>query len=155
MKFRTIASGGMIAALYAVLTVSLAPLSYGPVQFRLSEGLTLLPYFLPEAVPGLAVGCLVANLFGGYGALDVIVGTGATLLAAVLSRRMPTLWLAGLPPVLVNMLMIGGMLHILLETPLLPTCLYVGLGQAGACYLVGLPLMRALEERRILRREIS
>ena len=74
MKLRTLALGGMVAALYAALTVLLAPLSYGPVQLRFSEGLTLLPYFLPEAVPGLAAGCLIANLFGGYGAVDVVVG---------------------------------------------------------------------------------
>ena len=97
MKLRTLALGGMVAALYAALTVLLAPLSYGPVQLRFSEGLTLLPYFLPEAVPGLAAGCLIANLFGGYGAVDVVVGTGATLLAGVLSRRMPCLWMAALP----------------------------------------------------------
>ena len=153
MKLRTLALGGMVAALYAALTVLLAPLSYGPVQLRFSEGLTLLPYFLPEAVPGLAVGCLIANLFGGYGAVDVIVGTGATLLAALLTRRMPRLWMAALPPVLVNMLLVGGMLHVLVGTPLAATCLYVGLGEAGACFLIGLPLMRSLERRGILRRD--
>lgn len=153
MKLRNLALGGMVAALYAALTVLLAPLSYGPVQLRFSEGLTLLPYFLPEAVPGLAAGCLIANLFGGYGAVDVIVGTGATLLAALLTRRMPRLWMAALPPVLVNMLLIGGMLHVLVGTPLAATCLYVGLGEAGACFLIGLPLMRSLERRGILRRD--
>ena len=153
MRLRTLALGGMVAALYAALTVLLAPLSYGPVQLRFSEGLTLLPYFLPEAVPGLAAGCLIANLFGGYGAVDVIVGTGATLLAALLTRRMPRLWMAALPPVLVNMLLIGGMLHVLVGTPLAATCLYVGLGEAGACFLIGLPLMRSLERRGILRRD--
>ena len=153
MKLRNLALGGMVAALYAALTVLLAPLSYGPVQLRFSEGLTLLPYFLPEAVPGLAAGCLIANLFGGYGAVDVIVGTGATLLAALLTRRMPRLWMAALPPVLVNMLLIGGMLHVLVGTPLAATCLYVGLGGAGACFLIGLPLMRSLERRGILRRD--
>lgn len=152
MKLRALALGGMVAALYAGLTVLLAPLSYGPVQFRFSEGLTLLPYFLPEAVPGLAVGCLIANLFGGYGAVDVFVGSGATLLAGVLTSRMPRLWMAALPPVGVNMLLIGGMLHVLVGTPLVATCLYVGLGEAGACFLVGFPLMRVLEGRGILRR---
>lgn len=155
MKLRNLALGGMVAALYAALTVLLAPLSYGPVQLRFSEGLTLLPYFLPEAVSGLAAGCLIANLFGGYGAVDVVVGTGATLLAAVLTRRMPRLWMAALPPVLVNMLLIGGMLHVLVGTPLAATCLYVGLGEAGACFLIGLPLMRSLERRGILRRDVG
>ena len=155
MKFRPLALGGMIAALYAALTVLLAPLSYGPVQFRFSEGLTLLPYFLPEAIPGLTVGCLIANLFGGYGAIDGIVGSGATLLAGVLSYRMPHLGLAALPPILVNMLLIGGMLHVLIGVPLVATCFYVGLGEAGACYLVGFPLMRSLEKRGILRRGVG
>lgn len=153
MKLRTLALGSMVAALYAALTVLLAPLSYGPVQFRFSEGLTLLPYFLPEAIPGLAVGCLIANLFGGYGAIDVVVGSGATLLAGVLTHRMPALWMAALPPVLVNMLLIGGMLHVLVGAPLVATCLYVGLGEAGACFLVGFPLMRSLERRGVLKRD--
>ena len=85
----------------------------------------------------------------------MVVGTGATLLAGVLSRRMPCLWMAALPPVLVNMLLIGGMLHVLVGTPLAATCLYVGLGEAGACFLIGLPLMRSLERRGILRRDVG
>lgn len=152
MKFRRLAIGGLIAALYAVLTVTLAPFSYGPVQFRVSEGLTLLPFFLPEAVPGLFLGCVIANFFGGYGMVDMAVGSAATLLAAFLSRRMPTLFLAALPPVLVNMVMIGAMLHFLVGVPFLATSFYVALGEAGACFLAGLPLMRALERQGILKR---
>ena len=85
----------------------------------------------------------------------MVVGTGATLLAGVLARRMPCLWMAALPPVLVNMLLIGGMLHVLVGTSLAATCLYVGLGEAGACFLIGLPLMRSLERRGILRRDVG
>ena len=104
MKLKTLASGAMIAALYAVLTVAMAPISYGPVQLRVSEALTLLPFYRPEAVLGLFAGCVVANFFGGYGLVDMIVGSCATLIAALLTRRAPNLWLAALPPVLSNAL---------------------------------------------------
>ncbi len=153
MKFKSLASGAMIAALYAVLTVAMAPISYGPVQLRVSEALTLLPWYLPEAVPGLFVGCVVANFFGGYGLVDMVAGSCATLIAAILTRRAHKLWLAALPPVLANMLIIGTMLHLLIDVPLVMTCVYVGLGEACACYILGVPLMKILERRGMLRRE--
>ena len=152
MKLKTLATGAMIAALYAVLTVALAPISYGPVQLRVSEALTLLPWYLPGAVPGLFVGCVVANFFGGYGLVDMVAGSCATLIAAILTRRARTLWLAALPPVLSNMLIIGVMLHILIDVPLIMTCVYVGLGEACACYILGVPLMKIMERRGILKR---
>ncbi|MDR1732022.1 MAG: QueT transporter family protein [Synergistaceae bacterium] len=153
MKIKSLALSAMLAALYAALTIVLTPISFGPLQFRVSEALTLLPFYLPEAVPGLFAGCVLANFFGGYGMPDVIAGGGATLLAAWLSSKMPCLWLAALPPVVVNMFVIGTMLHLLIDnTPLWSTIIYVGLGQAGACWIVGYPLMLALEKRKILHR---
>jgi uncharacterized membrane protein len=154
-KYARLALGAMIAALYAVVTVALAPISYGPVQLRVSEALTLLPFYLPEAIPGLFVGCVLANFFGGYGVADVVVGGSATLLAAFLTRKMPRLWFAALPPVLVNMVFIGVLLHVLADVPLWGAMLYVGIGQAGACYLLGYPLMKALEARGILGRQLA
>ena len=65
----------LFAAVYAALTIALAPISYGPVQFRVSEAMTVLPALFPEAAPGLFIGCFIANLFGGNGALDVIFGS--------------------------------------------------------------------------------
>ena len=122
------------------------------MQFRVSEALTLLPFYLPEAIPGLFAGCVFANFFGGYGLPDMVFGSLATLIAAVLSRKSGNIWLAALWPVVSNMLIIGVMLHILVEVPLLAACLYVGLGEAGACYVVGVPLMKILEVRKILSR---
>jgi uncharacterized membrane protein len=151
MKLKNLALSSMIAALYAALTIILAPISYGQLQFRVSEALTLLPFYIPEAVPGLFVGCVIANCFGGNGLWDVVVGSFATLAAAYLSRKMPWLWLAALPPILVNMLLIGWLLHLLYSLPLWSTVIYVGIGQAGACGLLGYPLMRALEKRGILK----
>ena len=94
---KKIALSGMIAALYVTLTVALSPISFGPVQFRVAEALTLLPFFMPEAIPGLFVGCFLSNLAGGFGLIDIIVGSGATLFAAWLTSKMPNIWLAALP----------------------------------------------------------
>ena len=152
LKIKSLTLGGMVAALYAGVTVALAPISYGPVQFRVAEALTLLPFYIPEAVWGLFVGCLVANYFSPNGALDMLVGSLATLVAACLSRRMPRLWLAALPPVLVNMAAIGTMLHFVADLPLWSTVFYVGAGQAVVCAL-GIPLMRMLEKHKLVKRD--
>ena len=151
MKIKSLALGGMVAALYAGITVALVPISYGPVQFRVAEALTLLPFYIPAAVPGLFVGCIVANYFSPYGMLDMVVGSLATLAAAYLSRRMPRLWLAALPPVLINMTAIGTMLHFVADLPLWSTIFYVGAGQAVSCSL-GIPLMKILEKQKLVKR---
>lgn len=132
-----------IASIYFVLTYVFAPISFGPLQVRVSEALTVLPVFTPAAVPGLFVGCLLSNLLmTTLGPIDVILGSLATLVAAVgtwlLRERKP---LAPLPPVIVNAAVIGLELHIVLGLPLLPTMGYVGLGELVACYMLGYPLM--------------
>lgn len=146
-KLRRVTRGAVIAALYAVLTIVFQPISYGPVQLRVSEALTLLPFLMPEAIPGLFCGCLVANFFGGYGIIDMAVGSAATLLAALVSARMPRLWMAAVPPVVFNAVFVGAMLHYLMDLPLLMTCVYVGLGEAAACFLIGIPLMKIVMRR--------
>ena len=82
---RDIAFAGIIAALYAVLTISLAPISYGVYQIRVAEALTILPFVYPIAMIGLFVGCLVANIFGGNGLPDIVFGSLFTLLAGYLT----------------------------------------------------------------------
>jgi uncharacterized membrane protein len=146
---RFLARSALIAALYALLVLAFAPMSFGPVQFRVAEAMTLLPWLFPEAIPGLFVGCLVSNLFGGLGIVDMLFGSLATLLAAWLTRRMPNLLWAAVPPVLVNALVVGTYLSVLLDVPLAATILYVGLGQAGVCFLLGIPLATLLG--RVLR----
>lgn len=130
----------------------LAPISYGPVQFRVSEVLTLLPFYMPEAVPGLFIGCVFSNFYGGFGLPDMVFGGLATLIAAILTRRSPNIFVGALWPVVSNMIIIGIMLHVLIEAPLIATCIYVGLGEMGACYLLGVPLMKLLERKNILCR---
>lgn len=134
----------MIAALYAVITLVFTPFSYGYGQVRISEILTVLPAFTPAAIPGLFIGCIVGNLGSPLGPVDIAVGSAATLIAAFLSRKMPTKWLVPLPPVICNGLIVGTELHFLLGAPLLLAMLSVAAGEAVACYVGGIPLMLAL-----------
>ena len=109
---KSLARAGMIAAIYAALTLIFAPISFNAVQFRISEAMTVLPILLPEAVPGLAVGCLVANILGGAALPDVIGGTLATLIAAILTRTLrkkPVLAMAS--PVVINGLIVGPLVY--------------------------------------------
>ena len=100
---------GLIAGLYVVLTLPFGQIAFGPIQFRLAEVLTLLPFFTPWAIPGCTIGCLLSNLLFST-PLDVVVGTAATLIAAYLTYKCKWLLLAPLPPILANGLMIGGLL---------------------------------------------
>ena len=122
------------------------------MQFRVSEALTLLPFYMPEAIPGLFIGCVFSNFYGGFGLPDMVFGGLATLIAAILTRKSTNIYVGALWPVVSNMIIIGAMLHILIEVPLIATCVYVGLGEAGACYIVGVPLMMILERRNIICR---
>lgn len=152
-KFSTkdLTLAAVIAATYAALTMTLP--AFGSVQCRVSEALTVLPFLFPAAAPGIAVGCLVANLLSPYGAVDVICGTAASALAAYLTMRMPNRWLAPLPPVLCNGIIVGGMLawyEVGFGARFLPvfavTATGVALGELVACYLFGGLLLGALSK---------
>ena len=86
---KSLVKAALIGSVYCVLVVVFAPISYGPVQIRIAESLTLLPYLWVEAVPGLFIGCLLANMIGGFGIIDVVFGSLATLVAAIMTRKMP------------------------------------------------------------------
>lgn len=148
---RRICVGGVIAALYAVLTLALPMLSYGPVQIRFAEALTVLPFFLPEAIPGLAIGCLVANLLGSPYVLDWVFGTLATLLAALWTSKLKHKWLAPLPPVICNVVIIGAEIAWFEAgfSSAFPAAwayngLTVGVGEVLACYILGMMLVKLL-----------
>ena len=145
-----IALSALIAALYAGLAMALAPLSFGPVQFRVAEALTLLPFFVPEAVPGLFAGCLLSNLLGGFGLADVVLGSAATLAAAWLTSRMPNVWLAAVPPVAVNAAVVGVYLAFLTGTPVWLSVVYIALSQSAICFGVGVPLALYVSHSHVL-----
>lgn len=99
-----LAEAAVIGAIYVVLTLLFAPLSYGEIQIRFSEALTILPFFTPAAIPGLFVGCIIANLFGGAIPVDIIFGSIATLIGAVFTYRLRSCnrFLAPIPPIVSN-----------------------------------------------------
>ncbi len=162
---RFIVTGALIAAAYAGLTYlsNIFGLAYGPIQLRLSEVLTILPVFTPAAIPGLTIGCFIANI-GSFNAADLIFGTFATLIAAILTyflrdikiKEVP--FLAFLPPVVVNAVIIG------LEIAcfyldgytlwgFVISALEVGLGQLIVCYVLGTFFYLAVKKYRIFERE--
>ena len=120
-NIRFLTESAVIAAIYALLTVIFAPISYGLLQVRISEALTVLPAYTPAAIPGLFAGCLIANIIGGNGLLDIIFGSLATLIAAFLSYKMP-------------------------KVPLPVAIEWVALGQVIACYGLGYLLMLQLDK---------
>lgn len=146
---KDLAVGGVIAALYTALTLIFAPISFGEIQFRVSEALTLLPVLTPAAVPGLFVGCLVSNLLAsGAGWMDVVFGSLATLLAAIMTHLLKKhAWLAALMPVVFNGLIVGAVLSHVTALPFLPIAGTVALGEAAVCYMLGLPLINVLRTK--------
>ena len=113
MNIKQLTRAGVTAALYALITVAISPLSYGPFQIRFSEALCILPLLFPECAIGLTVGCFIANFFGGYGAIDIVLGTTATLIGAVgtllagkFIKNVPLLIVGILCPVIANALLI-------------------------------------------------
>ncbi|ACZ18497.1 protein of unknown function DUF988 [Thermanaerovibrio acidaminovorans DSM 6589] len=151
-KVSKLSRAGLIGAAYVALTLAFAPISYGAVQFRVSEVLTLFPFLWPEAAAGLVVGCLISNLLGGLGWVDVVFGTLATGLAAYLTMRARNEYWAALWPVLVNGLVVGGYLSVLLGMPWYLSMAYVAVGEAGVCFGLGVPLVKALRAMPLVSR---
>lgn len=158
---RQITMAAVVAAVYAVLTMALPALSYGQMQIRFSEALTVLPFLFPVTAPGLFVGCLIANLLSPYGLVDIICGSAATLIAAVWTSRMKNRWLAPLPPVLCNGVIIGAMIawYEAGFGPAFPmlfaaNALWVAIGETGACYVLGSILLTALPNIGFFRQMI-
>lgn len=147
---RDLTLAAVIAAIYAALTLFLPIPQYGGVQLRVAEALTVLPFLLPQAVPGLAVGCFIANLLGSPMVADWIFGTLATLLAAVWTSRVKNRWLAPLPPVVCNAAIVGAEVAWFFPEGMAfwpayaLNALSVGLGEWIACYLMGGLLLTAL-----------
>ncbi|MBQ8995187.1 MAG: QueT transporter family protein [Oscillospiraceae bacterium] len=146
-----IAQGALIAASYVVITVAFAPISFGSVQFRVSEALTILPMFTPAAVPGLFLGCLLANLLGGAVFLDILFGSIATLIGAALGRLLRSnRWLVPIPAVITNSLIIPLVLKYGygVDLPYLLQAGYIAVGEILGCYVLGEVLASILLKRK-------
>lgn len=151
-KVTFITHAAIIAALYVVLTfvANALGLASGSIQIRLSEALTILPFFTPAAIPGLFVGCLLSNILTGCALIDIIFGSLATLIGAIgsyLIRR--NKYLVPIPPIIANALIVPFILiygYGLPSSSLLFFVFTVGVGEIISCGILGLLLMRALEK---------
>ena len=148
-KVLFVVQAALIAAIYVVLTyfISAFHLASGAIQVRISEALTVLPFFTPAAIPGLAVGCFLSNLLTGCLPMDVLFGSLATLIGAVgsyLLRRCK--WLVPLPPVLSNIIIVPYVLANVYgaEGSIPFFMITVGIGEVISCYVLGMILMNAL-----------
>ena len=151
---RDLTLAAVVAALYAVMGCfgGIFGLTFGPVQFRFAEALTVLPFLFPATAPGLAIGCLITNLLSPYGPVDVIFGTLATAIAAWLTMKMPKWYLAALPPILVNLVILTPM-WAWAEAGAFNQVFLISLGWNAAtfvltesvvCYVLGTLLLKAL-----------
>lgn len=157
-----IITAALIAAAYAALTFlsNVFGLAYGPIQLRISEVLTILPIFTPAAIPGLTVGCFIANI-GSFNLLDMIFGTFATLIASILTYYLKNIKfknipiLALLPPVLINAIIIGFEISAFFLPEGLSiwgfaiSGIQVGVGQFIVCYILGIPFYLLVQKYRI------
>lgn len=153
-KTRLMTESALIAAVYVALVLLFKPISFGAIQFRIAEALCALPFFSLSAVPGLALGCLLGNFFSGAAMPDVIFGTFATLLAAILSYKLRTVskWLVCLPPILANAVIVPFVLQYAYGVTdgyffLFAT---VGIGEILAVGVLGNVLLLALEGKKEL-----
>ncbi len=140
-----------IAAIYVVLTLVFAPFSFGEIQVRISEALTILPYFTPAAIPGLFVGCLIGNTVGGAIPIDIICGSIATLIGALITYALRRhRMLAPVGPIAANTVIVPFVLRYGYSIPLpIPfMMLTVGIGEVISCAVIGMIVLTALERYR-------
>ena len=158
---RDLTLAALIAAVYVVLTFGIPLPPYAGIQLRVAEAMTVLPFLFPAATPGLVVGCFIVNLFSPY-SLDIVFGTAATLIACLITQRVPNRWLAPLPPVLCNIVIVGAEIA-WYETGFGPGFLAayalnaftVGVGELVACVVLGQLLLTVLPKVPALRPHIA
>lgn len=161
MTIRELTFSAILAAVYAALTLFLPVPQYVGIQLRVAEALTVLPFFFSAATPGLFVGCVIANLFSPF-VLDVVFGSLATLLACLWTGRLNNRWLAPVPPVVCNAVIVGGEIAFA-QTGFGPgfwgafafNAVTVGAGELLACGVFGSVLLTALYRTDVCRRRIA
>lgn len=157
-KTRRLAMSSMIAAIYVILTLLIAPFSFGVLQFRISEALTILPLCTPCAIPGLSIGCFISNLFGaamGQATIwDSLFGTAATLIASLCtfligksSKRLYRYLFGPLPAVICNGIIIGFEISMFFGGCLFINILLISLEELIVCYFPGLILLTILDKK--------
>lgn len=147
-----LAQAAMIAAVYVVLTYVFRPFSFGEIQVRIAEALTILPVFTPAAIPGLFIGCLLGNFLGGALIPDIIFGSLATLIGAFFTWKLRDAhpFLAPIPPILANTIVVPFILRFAygINLPIPLMMLTVCIGEVLSCGVLGLLLYYALRSRK-------
>ena len=142
----------MIAAIYVVLTLLFQAISFGEIQVRIAEALTILPAFTPAAIPGLFIGCIIGNIFGGSILPDIIFGSLATLIGACFTYllRKQNKYLAPLPPIISNTVIVPFVLRYAygFNLPIAFMMLTVGIGEVVSCGVLGMILYSSLAKHR-------
>lgn len=150
-KVQFITQGAVIAAIYVVLVLIFDTFSFGPIQFRIAEMLTIMPYFTPAAIPGLFVGCLIANIIGGGLIWDIVFGSIATLIGAIGSYLVrKNKWLVPLPPIIANMVIVPFVLKYAYgyDGLLIYFMFTVGLSEIIVCGIIGMALLTVMAKNR-------
>ncbi|MBU5440221.1 QueT transporter family protein [Tissierella sp. MSJ-40] len=156
MNIKYLTKASLIAAIYIVLVIlqllplPLANLTFGPIQLRIAEGLTLLPLVESAAIPGLFVGCLLSNLllaaYSGFGLLDILGGSLVTLLSAYLTRKMPNKIMGMLPPVILNGFIVSIWVSFFTRVPYFYTVLGIGGGELASVAIFGSIILFVYEQ---------
>lgn len=151
-KVLFLTQAAMIAALYVVLTLVFQAISFGEIQVRIAEALTILPVFTPAAIPGLFIGCLIGNIIGGSILPDIIFGSLATLIGAYFTYllRRQNKFLAPLPPIISNIIIVPFILRYAygFNLPIPFMMLTVGMGEVISCGVLGMILYTPLQKHR-------
>lgn len=150
-KVQFITQGAVIAAIYVVLVLIFDTFSFGPIQFRIAEMLTIMPYFTPAAIPGLFVWCLIANIIGGGLIWDIVFGSIATLIGAIGSYLVrKNKWLVPLPPIIANMVIVPFVLKYAYgyDGLLVYFMFTVGLSEIIVCGIIGMALLTVMAKNR-------
>lgn len=151
-KVQFLTHAAMIAAIYVVLTLVFQAISFGEIQVRIAEALTILPAFTPAAIPGLFIGCIIGNIFGGSILPDIIFGSLATLIGACFTYllRKQNKYLAPLPPIVSNTIIVPLVLRYAygFNLPIAFMMLTVGIGEIISCGVLGMILYSSLAKHR-------
>ncbi|CEP48511.1 QueT transporter family protein [Paraclostridium sordellii] len=156
-KTKKLVTTSLVAAIYAVLTLVLGAISYGPIQFRIAEIMVLLAFIKKDYIWGLTMGCFLANVIGPYGAPDIIFGTTATFLSVyaiyltgkVMRGKKYAILIASIWPTLINAIIIGFMLNIFVGMPLILSMLQVGFGEFVVITIIGVPVYKIIGKKYI------
>ena len=156
-KTKKLVMTSLVAAIYAVLTLVLGAISYGPIQFRIAEIMVLLAFIKKDYIWGLTIGCFLANVIGPYGAPDIIFGTTATFLSVyaiyltgkAMKGKKYAILIASIWPTLINAVIIGFMLNIFVGMPLILSMIQVGFGEFVVITIIGVLVYKIIGKKYI------